>query len=350
MERSQATQFRWRVAVSVPVSVQRGPAPSVSFLNILSTKRSGHHAFVDWLQDGLGGGSTFANNIVLGRDLGAEIERKLDRQVLQPGGGLEPGHYLLNFEGVTPRGFDAVQRAQFNLGAAVRTVLFLRDPLNTLASLLHRKQLPALHIVMLLRQMLALRGWLERHQQGRGGIDLVLYNHWIASADYRARIAHRLGLRPVGWIRREARTGSASSFGDLADFGPAAAPALANRWQAYRGDRLFNAILTHPVMAGTFDRMLAGATHDCLGIGERSDDRLRHFRAVIADRRPHCRLDRVINALAATPEVFERIEAVDGRGKKGSLLAAHLGLAARLLAVSAGSAFANKLSSQPNFL
>ena len=46
------------------------------------------------------------------------------------------------------------------------------------------------------------------------------------------------GLRPVGWIRREARTGSASSFGDLADFGPAAAPALANRWQGSWGNQV----------------------------------------------------------------------------------------------------------------
>ncbi|MGI9423586.1 MAG: hypothetical protein ACR2PA_10360, partial [Hyphomicrobiaceae bacterium] len=102
----------------------------------------------------------FANNSIIGAPhdrVIADFDRTVSRSQSPD---LSP-ILVLNYEGITPLGFDRAAEAQKNIGADIRNVLFLRDPLNLCASLIHRKPIIEFELVMILRQLFAERNWLQ---------------------------------------------------------------------------------------------------------------------------------------------------------------------------------------------
>jgi hypothetical protein len=270
----------------------------------------------------------FANNIVIGRSLAAEIARRgtceprFDRPLTDGRAPLA----ICNFEGVTRPGLEATRRLQRDAAMGkVVDLLFLRDPLNTVASLLHRKGWPRLHLVMVLRQVFALQQWLDvAHAGGHEVPALVLYNRWLASASYRKRVEAVLGLSPSVPAARPAPCGSASSFGDIVTIGDCAKQRLLTRWHRYRHDGLFTAIVTHPVFATSFLRYAEGEITDVVGDGDAPVDRAAYLRQAVASRRGDWQVDRMIDGLARQPEIFARIERSHAFAKKRHILSAHL--------------------------
>ena len=302
------------------------PATHVKFLNIVSTKRSGHHAFIEWIEDGTARQTQFINNAVVGPGLLARL----------PGLASTSGDIILmNYEGVTVAGVSKVIAAQAATGAAVENVLFIRDPLNACASLLHRKSLQHLELVMVLRQLFALRSWLKHYQNRQFEGDLVFYNRWLQDRRYKDSVAARLSINSGSVPDQITSFGGGSSFQDLATGGESAAPHLLNRWRSYADDRLFRSLVTHPYFYDVFLAELSGAISDSAGENDADEERASFLESTRRKRKRNPLVDRIIDRLSEHQAAFERIEALPpGLRKRLLITKAHIGA---LLAQPSGS-------------
>lgn len=295
-----------------------------TIINVISTKRSGHHAFIYWLQAGLGAPSRFNNNAVIG----AKLERQLAAFVAtgDEGSGETARHLLLNYEGVSPEGLETAWRMQQATGASLRNIVFLRDPLNLCASLIHRKRFVLLDLVMVLRQLIAERRWIERCAAARDpSLHLVFYNPWLQRSDYRERLAAHLGLVSSRANTHISRHGGGSSFGDLDSVSETAdVVQLTRRWQRYRDQRLFAALVGHPTLAPAFLRLVSGELRDCLGESDHDGERHDYLSKLAREPRRHWLVDRLAATLEREPALLQRIEGQNARGKKRVLLEAHV--------------------------
>ena len=293
-------------------------SPFVRFLNVISTKRSGHHALIKWIETGSPVPTRFINNAAINPELFGRIS-DLVRNIR------EPTTIILNYEGVTPAGVGKVLTVQKDSGASVQNVLFVRDPLNACASLMQRKAVVYAELVMILRQLFALKNWLDLYQQGKANADLVFYNRWLADDDYRASVAQRLGInaQPVG--TEVTAFGGGSSFRDLAQGGAAAAPKLLNRWKAYEHDAVFRSLVSHPLLAGTFHDELRGAITDSAGESDRDSGRASFLDVTKRARPSNTVIDRTIVGLNDDQQAFEAIEALpSSMHKRALILKAHM--------------------------
>lgn len=295
---------------------------TLEFVNVISTKRSGHHAFVRWLRQNREAPAAFVNNVVIGEPIRAHL-----RAVSSPAGRGKGagGTTIFNYEGVTRLGLEAAWQMQRATGGRRVDLLFLRDPLNLTASLMHRKRLAKLDLVMILRQLFAERDWLKAYAEGAvPGLSLIGYNAWVLDADYRQRVADQLGLRSAERVAAVTRHGGGSSFKDMASVGDDEARRLTTRWHGYRGDPLFGAILTHPRLLPWFEAALAGEITDSFGAGLADPDGLAHLRSVARARPRQTYADRMIDALSDRQELFHDIEAGTSVVKKFGIMRAHL--------------------------
>ncbi|MGK9170158.1 hypothetical protein KXR53_27845 [Inquilinus limosus] len=296
------------------------------FINVISTKRSGHHAFVRWLRQHRDTPTAFANNLVIGEPIRSRLLR-LDRPPAP--GKSAPDAVIFNYEGVTRLGLEVAWRLQRVADGRMVDLLFLRDPLNLCASLLHRKRLVRLDLVMILRQLFAERDWLEAYAEGAvPGLSLIGYNAWLTDAAYRQRVADRLGLRSSERVTAVTRHGGGSSFKDLASVGDDEARRLTTRWHGYREDSLFGVLLTHPRLLPWFEAALAGEIRDSFGADLADPDGLAHLRATARSRPRHPFIDRMIDSLADRQDLFHRIESGTSFEKKLGIARAHLAVLA----------------------
>lgn len=298
----------------------------LEFVNVISTKRSGHHAFVRWLRQHRETPAAFVNNVVIGEPIRAHL-----RTVTGPGahGKGANGTTIFNYEGVTLLGLEAAWRMQGAAGGRRVDLLFLRDPLNLTASLMQRKRLARLDLVMILRQLFAERDWLKAYAEGAvPGMSLVGYNDWVLDTAYRRRVADRLGLRSSERIAAVTRHGGGSSFKDMASVGDDEARRLTTRWHGYRDDSLFGAVLTHPRLLPWFEAALAGEIADSFGSTLADPDGLAHLRAVARARPRHPYVDRMIDTLSDRQALFHGIECGTSFEKKLGIARAHLAVLA----------------------
>ena len=294
----------------------------LEFINVISTKRSGHHAFVRWLRQNREMPAAFVNNAVIGEPIRAHLRAVSGPAARGQGAG---GTTIFNYEGVTRLGLEAAWQMQRAAGGRRVDLLFLRDPLNLAASLMHRKRVARLDLVMILRQLFAERDWLKAYAEGAvPGLPLIGYNAWVLDADYRQRVADRLGLRSSERVAAVTRHGGGSSFKDLASVGDDEARRLTTRWHGYRADSLFGALLTHPRLLPWFEAALAGEITDSFGATLADPDGLAHLRAVARARPRQSYADRMIDALSDRQELFHGIESGTSFGKKLGIARAHL--------------------------
>jgi hypothetical protein len=295
----------------------RAEPPRVRFLNVISTKRSGHHALVNWIEDGSSERTRFINNAVI------------DEALLRSFAGLVSGArgpltVIMNFEGVTVSGVSRTIAGQKAAGAAVENILFVRDPLNVCASLMHRKAMVHAELVMVLRQLFSLRDWLAAYRRGTADADLVFYNRWLVDDDYRALLAERLSIAPAAVRNEITKFGGGSSFKDLARGGSEAAPRLTSRWKKYAGDRLFRCLLTHPQFADVFLEEVRGEICDARGESDADAERAAYLEAAVRERRSSPYVDRLIDGLARDPDAFCRIEGLSaGLSKRLYIVRTH---------------------------
>lgn len=295
-------------------------------INVISTKRSGHHAFVRWLRQHRDTPAAFVNNAVIGDPIRSHLGKVSGPAARGKGAH---GTSIFNYEGVTLLGLEAAWRMQRAAGSRRVDLLFLRDPLNLCASLMHRKRLARLDLVMILRQLFAERDWLQTYADGTvPGLSLIGYNAWVLDSDYRQQVADRLGLRSSERVAAVTRHGGGSSFKDLATVGDDEARRLTTRWHGYRDNALFGALLTHPRLLPWFEAALAGEIRDSFGADLADPDGLAHLRAVARARPRQPYVDRMIDALSDRQDLFHRIESGTSFEKKLGIARAHLAMLA----------------------
>lgn len=278
------------------------------FLNIISTKRSGHHAFIDWIL-AQAPDAVFVNNRPLPR---AEADMRAARD-----GRL----HIVNFEGITPHGVARVQAAE---RGSRREVVFLRDPLNTVASLIRRKARPVAEVVMLCQQLFALRDWLER-RRGPGEEVHISYNAWLLDPGYRQTAAERLGLPGADLPEAVTAPGGGSSFGGPARVDEAGRAARLQRWRNLADHPAFNAMIGHEAVRDTFEAACAGDLVDALGADFRDDDAALHLRRLRSERTPGPRLlHRAVSRLWERRALYRDLEAATGLARKAHVWRATL--------------------------
>ena len=219
--------------------------------SILSTKRSGHHAVIRWLYEGLGRPVIFYNNIN-GRYAKSGEQTSYDRDgyshvqlrkcaVLSDS---DTGHdTAMNFEGKLPQTIARILHKIDTSGgpAHFEQYIILRDPLNTLASCARRspaRQHPKT-LIKFYEQALALCALITEagNPQYLSPDKLIAYNRWLCDAAYRRNLAERIGMVRIPDLpSKVSHHGGGSSFsGDRLD-NP---KALLLRWRDMADEPLF---------------------------------------------------------------------------------------------------------------
>jgi hypothetical protein len=291
---------------------------NVRFLNVISTKRSGHHALIKWVEDGSRQPTCFINNAPINDAFLARISDLVAK-------ASEPTTVILNYEGVSVAGVHKILAHQRTLGAPQHNMLFARDPLNACASLMQRKAAVYAQLVMILRQLFALSDWLRRYQAGDSGLDLVFYNRWLADENYRQTIADRLAIQNKPVRSEITKFGGGSSFQD-AQGGSAAAPRLLSRWTSYKDDPLFRTMVGHPRFVDIFLAEVNGTITDAGGESDYGQDRAAYLESLRGQPPASAYANRMINGLSRNTRAYQDIEALKGGlHKRALILKAHVG-------------------------
>ena len=243
-----------RVTVSnAPVgSSKKGRFGVRSITEVISTKRSAHHAFIGWFCANARRPVAFFNNVI---PSSPPRLRELERYQGGVGSALPNSvdyvneliegktDVLMNFEGKIPssveRWNDKYLRPRMN-GSRLTRVVFLRDPVNTLASLAKRcrpKQFRSLFKYFY--QILAIEEIIGRLASNGPTFceKVVLMSSWLKDENYRAEIAQYFDLTPAAPPAETTRQGGGSSFNGMAH--PPDPVALSERWRSVTDNPLF---------------------------------------------------------------------------------------------------------------
>ncbi|WP_316013341.1 hypothetical protein [Roseobacter sp. HKCCA0434] len=229
------------------------------YLNVISTKRSGHHAFIAWYRHHAPDQWMHLNN------------RSLDRLIRRDLVKVDAPRILINFEGVTPEGIERVRAREDGTAKSRTDVIFLRHPLNMLASFVHRvekkfaKGLTGLAVHTILRQVHAQNYWSSL----RTDLPRYSYDPWVSDESYRAKMADALGLTGNSPLKDISEYGGGSSFTGVDD---TVDPLdRLNRWSIKSDSAIFKSIATHPaIMSGLLDAL--EGRHPADSLGYRFDD------------------------------------------------------------------------------
>ena len=286
------------------------------FINMVSTKRSGHHAFIEWYRAHHPAPTTFINN----HSLNAELSTKIASHAKA-----DPSHPLiLNYEGAMLSGVQRLITEQTRLSKTVKSIIFLRDPLNLAASLIQRKKSRLANVVMIVRQLLAERHLLLERTASNGLFLHVSYNAWLLDDAYRVNLAKQLGFSSHELSNSITPEGGGSSFGSETELSPRDRSKLVTRWHGYRDDEFFAALISHPVFSAVFEAACSGLYPDSLGSTFSDESAAAYYRRITARRKATPLLDRLIDRLAARPDLFEKMDGAGSGAKKPLILRAYL--------------------------
>ena len=217
---------------------------------IISTKRSAHHAFIAWLCGNTDRPIAFFNNVIPStppklRELAffnadrAEDEKARLHTLLA--GDCDA---LLNFEGKLPTSIENWNKDYLlpRLEGRLQRIVFLRDPINTLASLAKRSRPQRFRgRFNFFYQALCIEEMLTHLQTDQAKLcdRVVVFSAWRMDGEYRAKLARELGLKSSGLPLHVTPFGGGSSFAGM-DFDPATQTAeLFERWRAVEDNPIF---------------------------------------------------------------------------------------------------------------
>ncbi len=285
-------------------------------INVISTKRSGHHAFIEWYRAHNPQATHFINNPVLSKAFSSNLANYATSNSDDP--------LIINYEGAMPSSVYSFIQNQERLSFDIQSFVFLRDPLNLAASLIHRKKSKLANLIMILRQLLAERSWILERKTSTDQFFHLSYNDWLLNEAYRASLATRLGLLSHELIDAITPQGGGSSFDSKTELSASDRLKLVTRWHGYRHDALFEAILSHPVFSDVFSDSYAGLYPDSLGKTFADEQAALYFRQITSERKPRRLLDRLIERLAVRLDLFEKMDRAESNAKKPLILRAFL--------------------------
>ena len=293
-------------------------------INVVTTKRSGHHAFINWFLEHSPDEWHFENN--------RKISDLLDTVIISHAAKKTP-RLIVNFEGISPSEYARVHAKQIALGFTVEELFFLRDPLNMLASTLKREgRNPARSIFRILRQILPeIHGLQSRLSQAPSRIH-VSYGSWLSDSGYRSDLGRHFGLSGDELLSETSTFGGGSSFtGMQSEMTQDVRKGLFDRWLHYKDDVYFRAILTHPKFRDTFQRALDGEYPDTFGASFANAEWAEYLRGIPHDRPSPFLVDHAISTLTADDPIIAQYRSVPSLQRKiqsltvyGTLLVAHI--------------------------
>ena len=276
-------------------------------LNIVTTKRSGHHAFIEWIEKGAAGQAGLLNNAPVLSGFEDRLADALD--------GFAGRTLIVNFEGVGPDVLAMARDVQRNLGLTARTIYFLRDPLNMLASVTARKPTRRLARPFVLRQALAQAACIDAAMADPDA-ELFFYNRWVTGDGYRARVAERLGIRDPGRLPMARRHAGGSSFGGVRSGIMPNVRDLTDRWRTVQSTGLLAGLHASRHTGPAFDAHLDGRLRDAFGEGDVDPDRAAFWHALRFDERPDRLVPVMLDELVRNRERRMRLEAGSSWVKK----------------------------------
>ena len=231
--------------------------PAVDLVEVVASKRSGHHAFINWFCDHSARPLICFNNVwptprprlrhlrVAHADL-TTTDAALKRSPLELLTSF-PLLTVVNFEGRLLTNIDRWNR-EFLLPRTTKTVrriVFLRDPVNTAASLAWRtKSHDYIDLFRFFHQIHAIEDLLTTALDAAPAVDEVVpFWRWQEDDGYRFDLARRWRLRDAALPEDVARFGGGSSFGDTA-FAGDDRRRLYTRWRQASNSPLFLAPFT----------------------------------------------------------------------------------------------------------
>jgi hypothetical protein len=221
---------------------------------IISTKRSAHHAFVEWIVQNTPRPHIVFNNVQ------PTIPPRL-RQLSMSSSAIAPDaasefHLLLsgeddailNFEGHLPENIE-LWNANYlrpRLSGQLRRVVFLRDPINMFASLARRSAGTSHGTFVLHRQVLGFEAIVRRLCEQREGLadHVVVMSEWMESEMARSALARKLGLATACLPKKVTAFGGGSSFEGQAFDPERQRASLFSRWTQVADDPVFLSCFT----------------------------------------------------------------------------------------------------------
>lgn len=169
---------------------------------IISTKRSGHHAFIEWI--GAGSAVVFFNNPAPTSPPRLREAVRWDG-LAAPKGDSErvsallegPDNAIVNFEGRQSDSITAWNEAYLSpkLSGNLRRIVFLRDPLNLFASLARRTKKQSPHaLFQFYQQALAFESIINALETADAFEHCVIFSAWLTNENYRAKLAEALDI------------------------------------------------------------------------------------------------------------------------------------------------------------
>jgi hypothetical protein len=226
---------------------------------VISTKRSAHRAFSRWFCHNSRRPLAFFNNVSpSGPPRLRELERYREGVPYVASGDADHVNELLegdtdvlmNFVGKIPssveRWNDKYLRSHVN-GRLVR-VVFLRDPVNTLASLAKRcRPKDFRSLFKYFYQVLALEQIIGQLAKKKSSFceKVVLMSPWLSDEHYRAEVAGFFDLSPGAPPPEVTRQGGGSSFNGMA-YDSGTNPSLHERWRVMEDNPLFLTLFADP--------------------------------------------------------------------------------------------------------
>lgn len=234
---------------------------------IISTKRSGHHAFIRWLCGNSRRPLVFFNNVVpcvpprLRRLEYVKFDGPLPKTAAAKKSELMGGAHdiILNFEGKLPQNVDRLNDEFIvpKTSGRLRRIAFLRDPINMLSSLAARTRGNAFKDKFnFFYQLLAFEEIMHRLDGKRNewAHRVVLFSAWQKNESYRSELATYFELEDTTLPTKVADFGGGSSFSGM-DFDPRTqADSLFSRWKSAENHPLLLACFADETAAKAIDR------------------------------------------------------------------------------------------------
>jgi hypothetical protein len=266
-----------------PRSLSRGLAQdsdSPRTIIVIALKRSGHHAFIDWLLAHAPAPTVFLNNsrpgfefrggkqTALGKAADAEPATPVSVEAaVVMARDRATRRVILNYENrfvgnVLKRGWSSSAPE-----SGVQRLVFLRDPLNNFASVVKRvrngrynaRQAQLGKTALLFRDYASL---MQDPERFGAHIGPVHFDDWLVSEDYREVLAARLRLAGNDLPEDTSEAGGGSSFGALAATPGARLSQLKRRWVEMAKDPLFLAFFCDPETVSACERFYAAKGED----------------------------------------------------------------------------------------
>lgn len=237
-------------------------------IRIVALKRTGHHAIIEWILNGISGKRVFINNSrpgkpvfypdwILKRPAYRLVTHGFDDYDLSRdiGGDLQEKDALVyNYENwplpvVFPKDLDTARQKLVGRSERIVDMMVCRDPLNNAASYI--KKTSHKHTLSEFREWMAL--WCDYAEVAINGVAPdgrsivpVHYSLWLTSDEYRVKIADQLGIENAPMPEQTAKWGDGSSFaqGEI-DKKVTDKEALKLRWLSFEDDPTFRELFSN---------------------------------------------------------------------------------------------------------